>query len=288
LWQAGIAKFYMGDFENAANLFTSNAMTYESKFGGTASEERIWRHACELKMANLRSKRVATKGVQTSNLIAMPELDEDPDSLFAETRKVIRIARDLFAASVNNDQSGVMLARAKLRSIGGSFDALAKADMKLWKLSAWFYLGLHYDVIGEMDESKECVKMALFKSNGAGRGDNILHTLPVIHMSQREWYDDDDMDNDPLKLLRPSEEKNVTVFNPDNDRKEEDAMSNPGLGTMEADPLFADSLRKSLAKMRYVDLQDAMRVRGIKAQGSKGELQNRLFRSLMGDAGYTS
>lgn len=144
LWQAGIVKFYLGDLQTAANLFAKNAVIYESKFGGQASEERIWRHACELKMAYSAVSFKKTKKVTTDvldkvreTLDPIPELKKnDPESLFSETRKVIRISRDLFEATVNNDQGGVILARAKLRSIGGNFEFKPRLDLKMWKLNA--------------------------------------------------------------------------------------------------------------------------------------------------------
>ena len=289
LWQAGMVKFYLDDLEGAADLFARNAAVYESKFGGQASEERIWRHACELKIASVMGKK-GTKDILAyiddirSTLVPMPVIDEDPDSLFAESRKVFRIARDLFAASINNDQSGIILARAKLRSIGGNFDKIPQSDLKMWKLNAWFYLGLHYDAIGEIGESKECMKMALRNCPNAGHGADIVHALPLLHMSQRDWFDDDDMDDDPLELLRASPGKE---FDDDNDEElEDDSTIIAGPDTVDVDPLVSDSIRKSIAKMRLLELQDALKTRGIKAHGAKKELQNRLYRSLLHDTGF--
>jgi hypothetical protein len=111
LWQAGIVKYYLGELQTAANIFAQSAMVYESKFGGKASEERIWRHACELKMAtlqkatsskSLKKSRIAREDLHEirSSLVPMPDVDE---SLLFETRKAVRIAGDLFEASVDND-----------------------------------------------------------------------------------------------------------------------------------------------------------------------------------------
>ena len=38
--------------------------------------------------------------------------------------------------------------------------------------------------------------------------------------------------------------------------------------------------------MTHADLKDALRLRGLKVTGAKEELQERLFYSLMDDAGY--
>lgn len=283
LWQAGIAKFYLDELEAAANLFAKNAKAYESKFGGRASEERIWRHACELKLGSFSKKkgRIPKEVLDKirSNLEPIPDMVEDPDSLFAETRKVVRIASDLFESSVGDDAGGMILSRAKLRSIGGNFDDALKFDVKQWKLNAWYYLGLHYDAFGEHRESKECMKMALRNSpNNAGNGDNIVHVLPLLHMCQRDWFDDDDMDADPLKLLKVSPPEGA-----DNEFLEITEGSAQRL--VDADPVASDSIRKSIAKMNIQELQSALLVRGIKSSGSKKQLQERLFLSLMNDVG---
>jgi hypothetical protein len=56
LWRAAIVKFYLGNFGDAADIFARNAAHFESKFGGQASEERIWRDACELKLLSSMSR----------------------------------------------------------------------------------------------------------------------------------------------------------------------------------------------------------------------------------------
>ena len=50
LWQAGLALYYLGDVHKAAESFTNNAHIFEGRFGEQASEERIWRDACELRL----------------------------------------------------------------------------------------------------------------------------------------------------------------------------------------------------------------------------------------------
>ena len=92
-----------------------------------------------------------------------------------ESRKVFRIAKDMFQATVNNDQIGVVLGQAKLRAICGS----------------WYYLGLHYNALGDVDESKECMKMALQLCPNR-KTDDIIHSLPILHMTVRHWFDDEE------------------------------------------------------------------------------------------------
>jgi len=55
VWQAGIVQFYLCQLEKAQQTFGENAARYESKFGEPATEERIWRDACALKIYSLAS-----------------------------------------------------------------------------------------------------------------------------------------------------------------------------------------------------------------------------------------
>ena len=82
-------KFYLGDLHNAADVFARNAETFETKFGGPASEERIWRDACELKYLNMMSKQERKKletGSETSTLLrVIPENESDDSSVSSST-----------------------------------------------------------------------------------------------------------------------------------------------------------------------------------------------------------
>jgi hypothetical protein len=261
-WQAGIVKFYLGDYRSAAECFARNARYYESKFDQVASEERIWRDACELKLlGEARGKR---KENIDPPVAALEPRDETAPN---ETRKVIRIAGDLFAASVDNDLSAMMLARAKLRSVCGEYDDDAnqktKKDLKMWRLSAWFYLGLHYDVTGDMLESKDCMKMALRQCIG-GNGNDIIQTLPMLHMARRDWFDDDDFDED------------LGADDDDDDFDWDGSVS---------DSKAIQSIEDSVQGMKISELQSSLRLRGKKSNGSKSVLRDRLVRCLLEDAG---
>jgi len=52
LWQDGLLKYYLGEYHGAAESLAKNAVRYETRFMEPASEERIWRDAAELKIAN--------------------------------------------------------------------------------------------------------------------------------------------------------------------------------------------------------------------------------------------
>mmetsp|Transcript_9940 Transcript_9940/g.15275 ORF Transcript_9940/g.15275 Transcript_9940/m.15275 type:complete len:433 (-) Transcript_9940:1510-2808(-) len=269
-WQAGIAKYYLGDLVGAADIFARSARIYETRFGGAASEERIWRDACEVKYRTKKRKELKKiEGGVKAIIPAVGEVDEDCSS---ETRKVLRITRDLFAATTESDASTLVLSRAKLRSISGSFDSNASTpDRKMWKLNSWFYLGLHYDALGDENESKKCMKMALRLCPSSGRGDDIIHTLPLLHMSVRDWFDDDEFE--PV-------EEGV----PDKSNAGEDSPKAP-LG-VKIDSLILQSIRESISKLKFHELTDALKQRGLKHTGSKSELQSRLLNSLVEDTNF--
>jgi len=138
--------------------------------------------------------------------------------------------------------------------------------------------------VGELEESKECMKMAIRHCPNAGNADNIIHTLPLIHMSQRDWFDDDDVNANPLALLRPTPPEELDAFDEEDDSISDYRDRNTD-EYVDADPLFLNSLRTNISKMKLAELTNALKMRGVKSHGSKKELQNRLFRSLMSDAG---
>lgn len=269
-WQAGIAKYYLGDLIGAAEIFRASAIIYESKFGSPASEERIWRDACELKYLSSLSKKereaLIDDGGVKGIVPQVREFERSPESTI-ETRRVFRITKDLFAASVSNDSVSLVLSRAKLRAICGAFEPTPRVDRKMWKLNSWFYLGLHYDALGQSEESKECIKMALRMCPNS-KGDDIIHTLPLLHMSRRDWFDDEEYDDESEET--PSVPRAEPIDVP--------------LG-VKTDPIIIESIHDSISTLRYTDLKDALKARGLMHSGSKEELRMRLFNSLVSDAG---
>jgi len=306
-WQAGVVKFYLGDLHGAAECFAHNAHIYESRFGQIASEERIWRDACELKIANRMNTKKWKQTDSSSPTIAQIR-DKNDDMMLGpkETRKVIRIARDLFSSSLDNDLSNEAIARAKLRSICGEYDAnnqvSARADKKMWRLNSWYYLGLHYDVLGDASASRDCMKMALRQCASSGNSDDskssclclcdvvrlflycitfissryskqlsliyaqiVIQTLPMLHMAKRDWFDDDDFVEDTGKF-------------------EISEASRDG-GAITGDSMVLQSIQESLDKMKLAELQRSLKKRGLKSSGSKSVLKDRLLRSLLDDAG---
>ena len=198
---AHIVKFYLGKIEEAGKVFSRNALLFESKFGQPASEERTWRHACELKLLHAmpisQRKKVKESKDAGAPIPRIPEFESD-DIFSKETRKVVKIIRDLFESSVEGNVPHTILSHAHLLSILQS--GVSTQDRKLRQLTAWYYLGLFHDCHLELEESQKCMKMALKLCPSSGKSDDIVHTLPLLHMSIRDWFDDSGFDDDDISF----------------------------------------------------------------------------------------
>lgn len=275
-WQAGIAKYYLGDMIGASRIFAQSIDIYESRFGLPASEERIWRDACEMRylMELSRKDREALlrKKNGLSRVIAQVA---DDDETPTESRRVIRTAKEMFEASTCGDSASLALSRAKLRSICGTLDDNPTRDRKMWKINAWYYLGLHYDALGEDGDGKECIKMAL-RLCPTSKGDDIVHTLPLLHMSRRDWFDDDDYE---VSDGSTAEIQKRTI--PEDDS----SLMKVPLGVT-ADPVIVQSLQDSISKLKFQELKEALKTRGLRYTGAKSDLRTRLFNSLVEDSAF--
>ncbi len=307
LWQAGIVKFYLGNLEGAAEIFAKSATHFETKFGpmgmGPASEERIWRDAAELKyISSLKKekdrKKYFEEKLEGVNRFAQITSENDESMMGPETRKVHRLAGELFDASVNKSKSLEVVARAKLLSIAESSTGASSGsptvsqDIKKRKLNACYFLALHYDVTGEIEESKKWIKTA-FKlcSINAGKSDDIMDTLPLLHMTARDWFDDDPYDEDE-ELIGSIESESDGKDSTNKRTSPPAATKNSGkpdhMSDAYSDPVLEASIMEDVSKMTFNDIRDALRIRGISVTGSKETLKERLFISLMDDAGYQS
>ena len=342
LWLAGIVKFYLNDMEGASSIFSRSAMNFEKKFGpmgmGPASEERIWRNAAELKFVQ-SLKRSARKqfyldkqeGKATLPIAQVRDESENSDEIGAESRKIHRLARELFDASANQKKAAEAVARAHLLSIAetelssGSSARPVMPDIKKRKLNACYFLALHYDVTGDVEESKKWIKTA-FKlcNNSMGKSSDILDTLPLLHMTARDWFDDDPYDDGDDEY---EEEESTGWHDTEENKKSDDTIdgleetssnnakngrkgktekcdqnsaaissssskknknSSKHMSEAYSDPVLEASIMEDVEKMKFVEIREALRIRGISVTGSKEILKDRLFISLMDDAGYQS
>ncbi len=281
VWHAGLALYYVHDYRGAADRLAQCARSYETKLGQPATEERIWWYACQLRSRFLQEQD------DDATWTPLPYNAETTDQLLAsETRKVVRIAHELFRASFENvDPLAVAIARARLRSIAGP--PLQRPDPKLWKLNAWYYLGLHYDAVGDVLAAKQCMKRALLLASG-GNASDIIHVLPMLHMSQRNWFDDEEDDNsqeEPKTSQASPMSENDAPLPSSHDSTVPVATNLHYSAYKNADPYFVQSLQTDLEEMRYYDLRDVLRAKGIPGTGTKAELVQRLMLSLLTEAG---
>ena len=311
LWQAGIVKFYLHDIKGAADVFARNAMYFEKKFGpmgmGPASEERIWRNAAELKyftsLEKSRQKQFFLDKQEGNSPIAQIQENESNDgdnTIGFENRKVYRLARELFDASTNQQRSAEVVSRAKLVSLAGKNRKSAASnaagilqDIKKHKLNASYFLALHYDVTGDNEESKKWMKTAFKLCSNAGKSSDIMDTLPLLHMTARDWFDDDPYDEDERDFGKNTfcmnSPKYYSSIKTDGSILEEGKISaNEHMSNAYSDPILEASIMADVGKMKFLELRKALRIRGISATGSKEKLKERLFISLMNDAGYHS
>ena len=59
--------------------------------------------------------------------------------------------------------------------------------------------------MGDEEESKNCMKMALRLSPAGAMGNDLIHTLPTLHMKMRDWFDNDDYEADVQKEQKSRE-----------------------------------------------------------------------------------
>jgi len=122
----------------------------------------------------------------------------------------------------------------------------------------------------------------------SGNGQDITYLLPVIHMTVRDWYDDDEFDveedrdeidlNDAELMEQLLSNGGVELeLNGDDDNKNNNSATASSKST--------SSLRESIKDMRLVDLKNELKARRLKTSGSKKELQDRLVDDLKKEAG---
>ena len=102
----------------------------------------------------------------------------------------------------------------------------------------------------------------------------------MLHMSARDWFDDTPFEED--SDLLSAGEAVININGPSS------SSSMDLNGFTSADPVIEASIREGVDRLKLHEIQSALRLRGLKVFGSKENLQEKLFNSLMEDAGFDS
>ncbi len=154
------------------------------------------------------------------------------------------------------------------------------------------------------------MKMALkaCANSISGNGNDITFLLPVIHMTVRDWYDDDELDleeedddwwdadeidrgDDRMKgnILNMGKREDEQVMGKSSPT-ENDSQTNKSMGiaknvgVTKSDQIL-ESIRESIRDMTVVELRKELKKRKLKVGGLKKVLQERLLNDLKSDAG---
>lgn len=159
-----------------------------------------------------------------------------------------------------------IISDSEKRSSPSSSQINGQQDRKMYKLHSLFYLGLHFDALGQSYESKQCMKMAIktFVNKISGNSQDITYLLPVMHMTVRDWYDDDD-------------DFDIDNSNEKNEFEAIKGGENPG------DSELVKRLRESIQGMKSVELKIELKRRNLQVSGSKKKLQDRLIDAYLID-----
>ena len=117
-----------------------------------------------------------------------------------------------------------------------------------------------------------------------------MHILPMLHMTVRDWYDDDDFEEDiqlednkvPVsqKIIIPMHDTSPAVLD------ESDAFPRV-MNEMTTEMTMIQSIKESIEKMKLTELQAALKKRNTKSSGSKSILQARLLVILLEESGLS-
>merc|ERR1711862_131044 len=174
-----------------------------------------------------------------------------------ETRKVLRLVYDLFKATIDHDIDTPLYTRTKLRII-----ALTKStwnNNKDNKYKRSDNLNHNYII-----KSKYCMKKALEQTlNKSLNGGDIMKILPLLHMTIRNWFDDEEISS--------SSNDNYSNNNNDND-------------------ILNDRIRNDLIddcmEVKVVDLKHILRSRGFLLKGSKIDIVYRVVDFIMDEINH--
>lgn len=130
----------------------------------------------------------------------------------------------------------------------------------------------------------------------------VMQTLPLLHMSIRDWFDDDEFIEDNGDFDDNFNLNDETNNNNNNDQSQQlqqqssssssSSMNNNFSNDFDisnnnnVDENLIQSIKDSVEKLKLVELQNSLKKKGLKSSGSKSILRDRLLRSLLDEAGF--
>ena len=126
-----------------------------------------------------------------------------------------------------------------------------------------------------------------------------MQTLPLLHMSIREWFDDDEFIEDNGDFNDNFNLDDETSNNNKNGQSQQLQQHSPSSSmnnnfnndidisnNNNVDENLIQSIKDGVEKMKLVELQNSLKKKGLKSSGSKSVLRDRLLLSLLDEAGF--
>ena len=112
----------------------------------------------------------------------------------------------------------------------------------------------------------------------------VIQTLPMLHMTRRDWFDDDLFEEDTgtsssESMMGGSSSSTGMGTTLENVQQGKDMVATNN-NNRDLRRISMESIQESVNKMRVVDLRQALKERGIKTTGSKSVLKDRLLQAL--------
>ncbi len=147
LWQRGISHYYQGDFKKGRRQFESHQTVNPHDV-----ENATWHFICVAAVEGVDAARESLIKIDTTR----------------DTRVPMSEVYQFYAGRGSEDSV---------------IEAADKADTELARMYAHLYLGLYYEVAGEVDKARGHIRQAA----AAKLQTHYMHDVAKVHLLQRKW-----------------------------------------------------------------------------------------------------